>query len=136
MVFQTGGKLTLSEANDWYRHGNGVPIVVDSIWYDFTGMNPNGFNPVSGRELYTFPLTSSEFRVNGTITLQRNSGGDSFRVLPDVYDFEMHPWTSQPFRNVATLIGQAVAGQGTPFKIIFNFSVPIPPPPPAVPPTN
>ncbi len=135
-VVFTGGKLTLSEANDHYRNGNGVPVVVTAGLYDFTTMNPNGFNPRTGRELFTFPITNADFYVNGTVTLQRNPGGDTFRVLTDTYDFDMHSWTSQPIRNTATLIGQAVAGQGTPYQIIFVGKLPIPPPAPPIPPKN
>jgi len=127
-----GGKLTLAQANDHYRNGGGVPIQVDAQQYDFSAVNPNGF--VNGRQPYTFPSkTSADFLVNGTITLQLGSGGQTFRVLNDRYDFDMHSWTAQPFRNLATLGANVIANptgssSAQPFDIIFRGNLPLPPP--------
>jgi hypothetical protein len=133
-----GGVLTLAAANEHYRNGNGTPLMVIAGNLDFSGANPNGFNPTTGRQPFQFPASSGDFYIYGTVTLQRNPGGDTFRVLNDTYDFDMHSWTRQPVRNVATLLGEAVAtragtSSGTPYQIIFfgNLDIPKPPPPPS-----
>ncbi len=128
-----GGKLTLGQANDHYRNGGGVPVQVDAQQYDFSKVNPSGFNS-RGLQTYTFPSkTSSDFLVNGTVTLQLGSGGQTFHVLPDTYDFDMHSWTAQPFRNLATLGANVIANptgssSAQPFQIIFRGNLPLPQP--------
>jgi RHS repeat-associated protein len=128
------GKLTLGEANSWYRNGNGVPVVVDASLYDFSKVNPNGFG-ANATQLYSFPkfqgrLPSQDFLVNGTVTLQLNPGGQTFTVRPDTYDFDIHyPFMSRLDRNVDTILGSCLAGNnGIPFDIIFRGSVPVSPP--------
>jgi hypothetical protein len=130
-----GGVLTLAAANEHYRNGNGTPLMVIAGNLDFSGVNPNGFNPATGNQPYRFPATGPDFPVYGTVTLHQNPGTDTFRVLPDNYGFEMHSWTAQPVRNVLTLAGAAVAtrggtSSGTPYDIIFFGVVDLPPPPP------
>ena len=52
------------------------------------------------------------------------NGNRVIQVEKDRYDFDMHEVSSayEFFRNVATVIGSAVAGSGTPFDILFkNF---------------
>jgi len=115
----SNGKLSPAEANGHWRSGRGVPIVVSASKYNFSRVKRAGFNPATRRQTYTFPRGSRDWRVLGTVTLQENRGGQSFRVLSDTYDFEMHPWGESPVRNVATIGARALAGEGTSFKIIF-----------------
>lgn len=44
------------------------------------------------------------------------------RIDDDVYNFEMHPWSSlsESFRNVETIGARIIHGKGTPFKIKFK----------------
>ena len=56
--------------------------------------------------------------VYGNLKLKRYSN-HSVRAFSDIYDFDMHSWWN-PFnwaRNVETLIGRTVAGQGTKYEI-------------------
>ena len=55
---------------------------------------------------------------DGNLTLKRYSN-HSVRAFSDIYDFDMHSWWN-PFnwaRDVETLIGRTVAGQGTKYEI-------------------
>jgi hypothetical protein len=61
--------------------------------------------------------------VYGSITVEY-LGNNSFRILPDMYDFDIH---ANSFfsrgtikRNIETIGAGILHGSGTPFKIIFN----------------
>ena len=128
-------QLSWSAANALYRNGAGqFDVKVDARNYDFSHVNPNGFN-ANGRQLYTFPkiqdgLPSNGFVVDGTVTLQLDPGGQTFHVLPDPYDFNLFPWSAQTaVRNSETIIDHFLAdpyGIGTPFNIIIDGHIPVP----------
>jgi hypothetical protein len=118
-------------------NGGGKPAVIDATWtcLDFSAVNLNGFNYKTGRQLYTFPkfqgaTPSRDFPVYGTVTLQLTPD-NTFAVITDKYNFEMHPWTQQPRRNILTIMGNIYANpnpfmHGTPYPIIFYNTVPVP----------
>ena len=61
--------------------------------------------------------------VYGSITVEY-LGNNSFRILPDMYDFDIHAnsffsWHTIK-RNIETIGAGILHGSGTPFKIIFN----------------
>jgi RHS repeat-associated protein len=126
------GQPTLGEANNWYRTGNGIPMVVDPSSYDFSNVDPNRFDPNTNSQSYTFPkfdgiLPSDDFLVNGTVTVKLDKGSQSFTVQPDRYDFDMHSWSDQSVRNIETIIGNILAdpagNDGVPYQIIFDGSI-------------
>ena len=115
------GMLTLEEANEWYRNGDGEPLYVDAKQIDLSNFVSLGDQYIG--EKYGFNLLTSgnskDGLVYGNLIFERISN-DGVIILPDTYDFDMHSWTPSNFvRNVETLIGMKVAGSGVPFKINF-----------------
>lgn len=128
-VLANKGALTLAEANNHYRNGNGIPITVYAPAMNFGGVKAKDFDS-RGRLTYTFPKTSKEFYVYGTVSLQLNPDGKSFRVLNDRYDFDMHSWWDQSIRNLATVAGSAIANPAgkarvDSYDIVFMGDIPI-----------
>ncbi len=114
------GYLTLSEANEWYRNGNGEPLYVDIRkigLYDILFSLPENGAYVN---LLTKGLNPIDGLVYGHIYLKPQQNG-SVKANPDTYDFDMHSGTSflTRVRNVETIIGSIVAGRGTPYQIKF-----------------
>ena len=120
------GFLTLSEANDWYRNGNGESLYVDATKISLfpvttktfekgegssTIINFLGkyFNPPTGLVYGQIKLTLLD-KSTGEVKLGRTTG------LLDNYGFEQHP-NGDKWRNFATKIGGALAGNGKPFDI-------------------
>ena len=117
------GYLTLSEANDWYRNGNGQPLYVDESKIDLSPMYVGSIKEGESIQVnYASPLTPNLATglVYGAITLTGlNSNGavslSNQDHIIDNYGFEMHP--NRPFRNFITKIGEKVAGEGMPYDI-------------------
>jgi hypothetical protein len=117
------GRLTLSEANDWYRNGGGEPLYVDAAQIDLSPIYIGDIAVGQTRQVnYASPGNAnlSTGLVYGTLTLTGLSSDGAVRIgntsgLIDRYDFDMQP--GRTARNVATSIGGRVAGQGTPFNI-------------------
>ncbi|MCC9041165.1 RHS repeat-associated core domain-containing protein [Myroides sp. M-43] len=117
------GVLTLSEANDWYRNGEGKPLYVDSAkisllpqvkenfkvgeskYVNFA--SPSNANLETGLVYGTIKLTLLD--SNGTTKL----GGNGNKL--DTYDFDYKK--GRTGRNIATFLGEAVAGKGKGFDI-------------------
>ncbi len=61
--------------------------------------------------------------VYGNIRVEYR-GNNSFRILPDTYDFDIHTKTFFSWhtikRNIETIGAAILHGTGTPFNIIFN----------------
>ena len=115
------GKLTLSEANEWYRNGNGEPLFVDLSKIDLSGIYSLGEKYVGQVKTFNLLLNSGSLNdglVYGKITLKRYPN-HQVRAFADRYDFEMHnPKNPSNWgRNAETVIGKKVAGEGTPFDI-------------------
>ena len=115
------GYLTLKEANDWYRNGNGQPLYVSLEKIDLSGLVSLGDRFV-GQEKYINLFFGScslnDAMVFGNIRLVRYPN-DMVRAQADYYDFEIKPWNSisNIGRNIQTIIGKKVAGQGIGYEI-------------------
>jgi RHS repeat-associated protein len=118
--------LSLSQANRHYRDGNGTPLYVDAASIRINGVYSSDFNSAGDRQLYTTKIFSKngDFFVYGNITLEY-AGNNQVNILPDNYGFEMHE--GRPLRNIETKIGGFIAGEGTPYDIHFEGTVPIKP---------
>ena len=114
------GRLTLKEANQWYRHGKGNPLTVDASKVDLDFVNPDGWTVNQTKGVQTL-YQSRDGRVYGNLTLTYK-GGDQFKIHSDNYGFEMHTGSgaSTWFRNQFTKIGGYVAGEGLGYDIHFN----------------
>jgi hypothetical protein len=115
------GYLTLAEANDWYRNGNGEPLFVDLGKIDLSGIVSLGENYVG--DVKTFNILSPARSLNdglvyGNITLKRYPD-HTVRAFSDPYDFDVKSW-GNPLnwgRNIEIVIGSKVAGRGKPYEI-------------------
>lgn len=122
---QNDGKLSFEEAYYWYGYGDGSTIHVDASKLDLGKIDIT--NRKVGEHWSIQTLTSSGSYsvglVYGSITVEYQ-GNNSFRILPDTYDFDVH--TNNFFnwhtikRNIETIGAGILHGRGTPFKIIFN----------------
>ena len=116
------GYLTLEEANDWFRAGNGQMLYVDLRKINLQGIVSLGEKYVGQKKCFNL-LTCSSIKdglVYGNITLKRypNHG---VRAFEDEYDFDMKNWFN-PInwgRNLETVIGAKYAGDGTSYSIRF-----------------
>ena len=118
------GIITLSEANNWYRNGNGEPLFVDAAKIDLSPLEKSDFSTVGSSKYVNFldpkKLNLQTGLVYGTIlvTLMNNDGavklGNNSGLL-DVYNFDMQQ--GRPYRNFATQLGSIIAGNGTSFNI-------------------
>lgn len=117
------GYISLREANTWYRIGEGEPLYADLGKIDLSGIRSLGEKYVGQKKSFNLLTTSSSIEtglVYGNITLKRYPN-HQVRAYSDMYNFEMHPWTN-PLnwgRNIETIIGNKVAGNGVPFDIHF-----------------
>lgn len=93
------GKLTLSEANEWYRNGNGEPLYVDAAQIDLSPVTTKDLTEGKGRVVnFESPgnANSETGLVYGNIhltLLDANSGAVKLGIeggLLDNYGFEMH----------------------------------------------
>jgi len=115
------GYLTLNEANDWYRNGNGQPLFTSLEKIDLSGISSLGEKYIGQIKSFNLLFDSRSLNdglVYGSITLKRYPN-HSVRAFSDEYNFEMHnPWNPLNWgRNVETLIGRKVAGKGEPYEI-------------------
>lgn len=114
------GRLTVREANKWYKHGNGQSLIVNADGVDLDFINPDNWSTGQSKSVQTI-LKSTSGRVYGNLTL-KYVGNNKFLISPDIYDFNMHSGSGFKtwFRNQATKIGRFFAGQGQQFKINFS----------------
>lgn len=121
------GYLTLSEANECYRNGNGQPLFVDASKIDLSPITTLDFS--NGKKTDYFNFASPKYAnrktglVYGTIriSLLNNNGEVKLGMdngYLDNYGFEMQK--GRRLRNIATKIGSWVEGNGTPFNI-YNY---------------
>ena len=117
------GKLTLAEANKWYREGNGQPLFVDVAKIDLSPLTIEDLilnQTVYHNFLHPKHPNFETGLVYGTlgITLLDKSGNIRIGTKDnyvDAYDFDQQ--NGRSFRNFATRIGQSIAGQGIGYKI-------------------
>ena len=117
------GYITLSEANNWYRNGNGDPL-----YADFTKIDMSHFISLGDKYIgkpYIFNLlvgygATNDALVYGNLTFTRLPN-DRVKAEKDIYDFDMHPWNNlrNIARNLETIIGNILAGRGKGYPIYF-----------------
>ena len=119
------GKLSLREANEWYREGNGAPLYVNASKIDLAPMYEGSLEPGESKYVNYLSPSSTNLEtglVYGTIKLTMGNGGvvslGGEGGFLDEYNFERHEGRS--FRNLATRIGNVVAGKGTSYNI-YNY---------------
>ena len=115
------GYLTLDEANEWYASGKGQPLFTDLSKIDLSGIKSLGEKYVGQVKTFNLLIVSNNINdglVYGNITLKRYPN-DYVRAYADRYDFDMKPWGNPVNwgRNVETIIGKNVAGEGIPYTI-------------------
>lgn len=117
------GYITFNEANDWYSNGNGQPLYADIRKLDLSNFYSLGDKYI-GKE-YVFNLLNTngftdDGLVYGNVTFKRTPN-DCVTIYKDTYDFDMKSWSNPDcwLRNIETIIGGMVAGEGTPFDIYF-----------------
>jgi len=125
------GYLTLEEANEWYRTGEGQPLFTDLSKIDLSRIYSLGekyVGQVKAVNLLTNSNSLNDGLVYGNITLRRYPN-HQVRAFADKYDFEMHN-SRNPLnwgRNAQTIIGRKVAGEGMPFEINIHGSATLKP---------
>ena len=114
------GELTLSEANDWYRSGQGQPLFVDINKMSLgTFFNERTEGTIVLRNLLFYSESINDALVFGNVTLKYESKNQVSFSIPDIYNFDIKPinsFSSIP-RNISTIIGRMVAGPGKSYTI-------------------
>jgi hypothetical protein len=121
------GELTLSSANEWYRSGSGGSLYVDSKLIDLSPLTTKDFKDGEGSSMF-INFASPKYANMNTglvygnikVTLLDAKTGEvqlgNANGLLDVYDFDQKKG-GNTFRNIATQIGQFVAGDGEAYNI-------------------
>lgn len=119
------GRISLDEANNWYKNGKGQSITLDASKIDLNSVDISEWKKGEIKGIQTL-FNSKEGRVLGNITVEY-LGNNQLKIFPDTYNFEMHgnPLTvrTQPLtmiRNAATFLGLLKAGSGMQYKINFS----------------
>ena len=121
------GHVTLREANEWYRNNGGQPLYVDLSKIDLSNVlssdvqNNNGYVNLYFKQSPLSKCMGGGGDVYGTIKLELVDPNTAKTPTgySDLYDFDVE-WNSNPSRwarNIATIAGEIVAGEGTPFRI-------------------
>lgn len=124
------GYLTLSEANDWYRNGNGQKLTVDINKLGITNVYASDFDHVGAKMVINLFFKSNKADaglVFGNITVKLYPG-NIVKAYDDKYDFDYKPW-GNPMnwgRNIENWIGTLKAGDGTPYPIGIQGGVQVP----------
>ena len=111
--------LTLEEANDWYKNGNGQELFVDINQIDLSMLLSLGDKYIGEKYVFNlFILGSKDGKVYGSLTFVRYPN-DTCRAFVDKYDFDMKSWRNPLnwVRNIATIAGNVYAGKGVPYDI-------------------
>ncbi|MEC3882048.1 RHS repeat-associated core domain-containing protein, partial [Parapedobacter sp. 10938] len=124
------GHLTLAEANEWFRTGDGKPLYVDLSKIDLSSISQGDFKTDRKVTYFQTLFSSKDGRVYGNIGLSLVNG--VARGAYDDYDFDVKRWNGPPqqahkliIRNAATQIGNAFAGKGVGYRIYFNGTAPV-----------
>ena len=122
------GRISLDEANNWYRNGGGKSITLDASKIDLNSADTSKWQKGGKYGVQTL-FNSKEGRVLGNITVEY-LGNNQVKILPDTYNFEMHgnPLSVRNpiknygtwIRNTATILGLLKAGSGMQYKINFS----------------
>jgi len=123
------GYLTLKEANEWYRNGNGEPLFVDASKIDLSPVKKSDFSEIgdSFYKNFAFTLNTKTGVVYGNIKLTLIDDKGTIKLggkngFLDKYDFDYKEGVKNIPRNIATWIGEKVAGKGTGYTI-FNYGI-------------
>lgn len=113
------GYITLDEANDWYRNGNGNTLYADFSKVNLSKLHPSKAGQSFGISLFEYSTSVNDMLVYGSIRVSFISE-QCIRSDYDRYDFDMHKGgVKTKIRNFLTKIGASVAGKGVPFEIRF-----------------
>ena len=124
------GKITLSEANKWYRsgpvdnEGNRLPLFADLSLVDLKFVSKKDFSKVGEKKSVQTFGNSEDGKVYGQIVLTY-MGDNAVKSSFDIYNFEMHYTPSNDpnltsrmksnfkrvLRNMATFAGRVYADQ-------------------------
>lgn len=130
------GKVTLSEANKWYRDGNSGPLYADLSKIDFDFIKPSDFNGKESKYFQTL-YESEDGSVYGQLKLER-VGNNQVKSNFDIYNFERHHGGDQSnmtagqkieknfklmLRNMATFIGRVRANRSPVNKHRKGFKI-------------
>jgi hypothetical protein len=116
------GRLTFSEARNWWRNGEGESLMVSIKSIDLSKIHVSDFG---SKKIKSFNLAGryksslNDALVYGSITLEYLGDNQVMvRNLHDIYDFDIKPWTSETaLRNLLTIGGNIVNGSGNPYII-------------------
>ncbi|MBO7609283.1 MAG: hypothetical protein J6S96_03655 [Muribaculaceae bacterium] len=122
------GYLTLEDANLWYQIGEGETLTMDAEKLGIEELLEHTEFQSTGdkRLLDTFDVSFKLGCVYGTISVEFKgfdlTGQRVFSVLSDNYGFEMHTLSNvhEFIRNIKTVVGGFVAGEGIPYDIVFK----------------
>ncbi len=114
------GYITLSEANEWYRNGNGADLFADLSKIDFSRLSPLEVGEERNISLFSESKKIMDMLVYGSIKIV-GYPNNQIRAYSDTYDFDMHPSSSlrTKTRNSITKIGSIIAGKGEKYYINF-----------------
>ena len=115
------GKLTLSEANEWYRNGKGKDLYIDINSIDLSSFYSLGDKYIGKQYYFNLLIYGNPLDglVYGNLGFERTAN-NSVKSLGDIYDFDIKEWSKKNIvRNIETYIGAWVAGTGVPYKIII-----------------
>jgi hypothetical protein len=112
------GSLSLDEANQIYN-ANTDPNFELTVDAAKLSVYPQGEMPSNG-SVTARVVGLGDWLVHGNVSLTSTNG--KLSINPELYDFDYKPGISKIPRNVETLIGEVVAGDGVPFKINFDGS--------------
>ena len=130
------GKVTISEANKWYRDGNSGSLYADLSKIDFDFIKPSDFNGKESKYFQTL-YDSEDGSVYGQLKLER-VGNNQVKSNFDIYNFERHHRGDQSnltagqkieknfklmLRNMATFIGRVRANRSPVNKHRKGFKI-------------
>ena len=100
------GKITLSEANDWYRNKGPEPLFADLSKVDLDFVSSENFKTVGDIQSVQTLYNSRDGKVYGQITL-KYEGNNRVSSTIDEYNFEMHTKGSQAKNNTTRIKSNA-----------------------------
>ncbi len=110
------GELTLEEANEWFRNGKGDPLFVNASKVDLSNYKSLGDDYIGKNYTFNTLFSSKHGRIFGNLNFKRIPD-DRVKISKDIYDFDIKEWSKYPVRNILTIIGSWVAGDGKSYNI-------------------
>lgn len=110
------GSLSLSEANNWWKNGNGETITINGNTVNSIGLFENKKGNIVGI------ATGSDYLIHGQVTINPENN----HIYDGKYDFDIKGdywfddgWAG--FRNLGTEFGKIWAGEGKPYEIQYRY---------------